>query len=167
MDSNFGKKGNVQEIIFIASLVLTLGITIFVAMFLLTNFNTKLQAKTDVPTLAKTTTDSITQKAPSILDAMFLLIIIIVYIATLISSWFIDTTPAFFVLSVIVLLIALVVVAVIGNANEEILTDPHFNTISPDFPVMMFFAQNLFKIVTAMGILLLITLYAKSRSVTA
>lgn len=163
---NFGKKGNVQELVTILIVVFALTVTILVVGKIIFAFNDGVQRMNnkDIPDAAKSISQTITNKTPSILDNFLFMIMIVIYLVALISAWFIDTNPVFFVISVIILIIVLIIAGIIQNANEAILSAEAFSDIALLYPKMIFIGQNLFKIISGMGILLLASLYAKSRS---
>jgi hypothetical protein len=166
MSLNFGKRGNIQELAFIIVVIFVLGITIFFAVKVQRALNDKIQAMTDIPAPAKQASATVTNITPNMFDKLFIVAIFVFYIGALISAWYIDISPVFFVLSVIILLVLLAAGAMVNNVNEEIINRSEFASFSSEFPIIVFFSHHMFQIITAMGILLLAALYAKSRSMT-
>lgn len=161
--SGFFKKGNIQEIVFVAGLAMMLIISIFFATRIMSEFNNKIQSS-DMPTIAKDASQVVRDKYPSLLDYFFLLVVIILFIGSMISAWFIDTTPAFFILSIIVLIVGNVAIALMQNVTEETINSPELSAYASEYPIMTFYAQNMLKINVVLGAILLVVLYAKTRT---
>ena len=164
--SDFGKKANVQDLVVIVIIIFVLTVTALIVGKVVFSFNAQVQKMNNdnIPQEAKDISQSLTNKTPTILDTFIFLITCVVFLVSLISCWFIDVHPVFFVVSIIILIIVLVIAGVIQNANEAMLSADGLSDIAIHFPLTIFIGQNLFKIVTAMGFLLISALYAKSRS---
>lgn len=95
------------------------------------------------------------------LDAMFIFATIFLGIATFISAFFIRTHPIMFVMSFILLIIFTIISSFFTNAFTEIINIEPFATTVNSFPVLLAVMQNLPLIMTVMGVIVVIALYAK------
>lgn len=157
------KRANVQEIAFIIGIAFVFSFAIFFGYKILHEFNGRF-GQLDVEPLAKATVNRVDTMYPSIFDSAYLVVLVIFFLISVISAYFIDIHPFFFVLSLFVLIVALVASAMLANINETILSDSQFSDISDKFPIIVFTSQHLFQIAVIMGGILMIALYAKSRS---
>lgn len=151
--------------IFIIGVVLI--VTIVFAYKVMTAFNTNIQASDTFDAPSKAIHEEVKQKFEGTMDSFFILTWFAFYIFALISAWFIDTHPLFFFLSIIVLVVILVAIAPMVKVTEEIVSSTELLSTgwSSQFPIMYFVVQNFYAIIVAQAMLLLIVLYAKSRSV--
>lgn len=161
--SSFFKRGNVQEVAFIIGIAFVFSFAIFFGYKILHEFNGRF-GQLDVDPLAKATVNRVDTIYPSIFDSAYLVVLVIFFLIAVISAYFIDIHPFFFVLSLFVLIVALVASALLVNINEEVITDEKFADISDKFPIIVFTTQHLFQIAVIMGGIIMIALYAKSRS---
>ena len=160
------KRGNVQEIAFVLGIAVFFTIIAFFGIKILFALNDGIQATDQIPDKGKEAMQEVTDKAPSLLDGAFLIVIVAVFLGVAVSAWYIDVNPLFFVLSLVVLVAILSASAIIHNLNESIIEDEQFSDVATEFPIMVFVGQNLFGIIIIMSAIVLITLYAKSRQET-
>lgn len=111
--------------------------------------------------------DDIVEQAdafPTIFDNIFLIILIGFAIALFIGAFFLNTHPVFFIFSVIVLGIVVILAAALGNSYESIVSNSEIITAEGEFTIIPWVFDNFTVIMAALGVLLLVGLYAKGRS---
>lgn len=160
----FGKRGNFTDMIFLVVALVVSIIGIIFGFLIWSSLNDKFQATDVIPTEAKAASSTFTDNYKASFNVGFLILWLGLFGATLISAYFIDTHPAFFFLSLIAYIIVLVAFIPIVNSTQEILSDPQIAATTAQFPLILWFANNFFKIIVAQGIMILIALYAKMRS---
>lgn len=157
------KKGGLSDIIFLVAF-LSVIIVLFVFGYKLINeSNIRVQTMDVVTDEAKTAMGTVETKYRSTMDTAFLFLWLGSFLAAVISAWFIDSHPVFFFLSVFVFVIILVAVVPMSNALESLISDPQLSSEAARFPVMLFFVTHFFKIVVVQGVIILISLYAKTQ----
>lgn len=158
----FFKKGRIQDIGFIVAVVLFLAIIGFFTFKIVNTFNDNIQTLEGVDANTKQVSEDAKTQYPKLIDGAFLVIFIAIFITTIYTSFTIQTSPLFFVISIIVLVAMLGGLALLSNAAEEILENDAFSAERDSFPIIMFFANNLFPTIVIMSATILIALYAKS-----
>jgi hypothetical protein len=155
-----------MDIIWVAFIGAVLLITIIFAYVIWSAINTNIQGSEAFDTGSKAISQVTTDKLNGTMDAFFILIWFAFYLFALISAWFIDTHPIFFFLSIFVLVIILVALTPLVKATQEMLTSDVIlaSSWTSQFPIMAFCVQNFFAIIVAQAMLLVIIMYAKTRS---
>ena len=72
----FGKKGSLQDIMFIIGVLLFFGLILLFGFRVSSAYNEQIQGMADIPTTAKTASSSLTGQYTGILDNVFLLLTI-------------------------------------------------------------------------------------------
>jgi len=156
------KKGNAL----IETITIVVMITVFIfgsviAYNALKDVNSDIQSDSDMPTVAKETTQSATDNMPNIIEGLVMFILIGLTISAVIFAFIIDTHPIFFIVTIILLIIVLFIGAFLSSAFTEVL-DSEYNT-QADFPVSYWVMNNLLTVALIIGFLIIISLYAKTR----
>lgn len=157
------KKGNAL----IETITIVVMITVFIfgsiiAYNALKDVNSDIQIDSDMPTIAKQTTQSATDNMPNIIEGLVLFILVGLTLSAIIFAFIIDTHPIFFVVTIILLIIVMFIGAFLSNAFTDVL-DAEYNTQS-SFPISYWVMNNLLNIALIIGFLIIISLYAKSRT---
>src|SRR3990167_6602416 len=97
-------------------------------------------------------------------DFAYIFVVIGLFITTIIFAFLIKTHPVFFVASLMLFIVTVIIGVVLSNVYEEFTASPDLVDTANRFPVMNYVMDNLPTIVTIMGGLVLIVLYAKSGS---
>ena len=151
-----GCKGNILDIALLTVFLFAFAFIVLLSHVILDEFETAV-AGTDV----NTTYIDQGQAAVGMFDAMFIFVTIFLGIAVMISAFFIRTHPIVFVLSFILLMIFTVISSFFTNTFIEIVDIEPFATAVNSFPAMLNVMQNLPLIMTIIGVMVVIALYAK------
>lgn len=160
----FRKRGNVQELMFIVAVGIMFMISILVGFKLNNALNDQLQNISDFPDEAKDASRVVNERFGTIFDFAFVVLFIGLYLVTLISAWFLDSSPIFFIISLVLTILILIAIALLTNVTQGIVGNGAFVGILDRLPIIYFFATNLFKISVVMAGGILIALYAKNKS---
>ena len=95
------KKAVFRDLFFITILVFVFAFGILFVLRILTSFNTSIQAMAIVPAAAKTAVNTITTRAPMILDGAFILLWVLLMIVGLILALQVQTNALYLVISII------------------------------------------------------------------
>lgn len=161
------KRANVIDLVIIVASVAALAILIVFAYMLYFNIDANVQAmSTDtIPTEAKQSSNIVREKILENMDWVFLVFWLTSFLAAMISAWFIDTYPFFFFFSVFVLVVIMVAIVPLANVLESVLSDSQVVAFTAEFPIILFFVNNLFTVSVIMGFCILIALYSKVRTI--
>lgn len=158
-----GKRGVMDTITVILIIVISM-ISIVFGYKIISAVNVEVQDMDSLPSESKAAFNVVEDKYKSSLNTGFLLLWFGAFIAALISAWFIDTNPVFFFLSLLILIIIFVAAVPIVNVTEAILTSSMLSSETAEFPIILWFIANFYKIIVVQGVIILITLYAKMRA---
>lgn len=100
---------------------------------------------------------------PTVIDNAFLIVLIGLWVFLLMSSFHMDTHPAFFGLAIIMLVIVLIVVAIFGNMFDDITSDPELD-FPNEFPIINFIMENFLVVAVFIVISIMIAMYGNYRS---
>jgi hypothetical protein len=161
--SNF-KKGNVflDTLTVLISLVV-IGLVIFVVYSAYKPIAEQMDSSTDLDSTAKKVTNDLNDRYPAVWDSLFVFIFVLLWITVLISSFFIESNPAFFIVSLIILVIVLILAIFLGNSYEMIMQDATMSGISAQFPMTNFILSHILIFTLAVGVSIAIVLYAKGQ----
>ena len=160
------KKSNVfLELIMVVLVLLGMAIIGLVTNKLLTDLNTDIQADPDLSTTTKATAQNLQTGFPSWMDNAFLFATILLWILIIVSSFMIDSHPAFFIISLILLIFSFSIVMMLSNTFEEFATDSNYIGMDIDFPITFWVMNNLLTMAIAMAGSVLVTLYGKNKFV--
>jgi Ca2+/Na+ antiporter len=140
-----------------------LGVSSIIIYNIFTNVNTEIQGS-EFSTEAKDQIQDQVDVFPRVWDSVFLIVFVGLTIALFISAFYLNSEPIFFIFAIIILAIAVVIAAVVGNLYENVVVDTVFTSSESNFTIIPFIMSNTTQIVVGLGFLLLIGLFAKSRS---
>lgn len=100
--------------------------------------------------------------ALSTFDYAIMFIVMALGLATIIFGYFIQTHPIFFAFSLILLILFVIIAVFFTNAFGEFIKVDPISTQIDNFPLMNDVMNNLPLLITGIGILVLIAMYAKS-----
>lgn len=163
--TRLNKKG-ITDIIYVVITGIVIILTIVIGYKIMTAFNNQIQDTESITVEAKEIYSITKEKYEGTMDTFFIMVYFIIYIAALISAWFIDTHPVFFVLSVIVLVLLLVGIVPMVKMTEEMVSQSELLDTgwTNQFPIMSFVVNHFFAIIVIQAMLLIIVMYAKTRS---
>jgi len=160
------KKANAfMDIMMIVLVLLGMAILGLVANNMFKELNDDIQADPDIGANVKTQTQTLKDGFPTWMDNAFLLATVLLWLFLIISSFVIDTHPAFFVVSLILLIFAFGVTMMLSNTFEELTEDDEYATGETDFPITFWIMDNLLLLIIIMGGSILVTLYGKNKFV--
>lgn len=156
MDS---RKGSVLDIIFFSGGLVALGLVIILVSMMLGEFKTEIE-QSDVPMNTTYIDKGLTSL--SVFDYSFVIIIVAVGAAAVISSFLIDTHPAFFVFFFMLGIVLTFISAQFTNVWYEFATaDSMAGTVS-NFPMMHTVLMHLPTIELAISALVAIAMFGKA-----
>jgi len=159
------RKGNVilDTIMWIVTLFVLI-IAIVYGKMIFTDINADVQADDSLNATFKASVDTLHTNYSGFFDKMFLFVLIIMIILVLVASFMVDAHPAFFIVSVILMFILIFIGALFSNMYEELPEgDNELTTAAATFPIMNFVMAHILQFIVGVAILVLITLYAKTR----
>lgn len=165
MDSNFlfkNKKAN----------VLLDGITILVVLIIfalaaifihkpMTEINNEFQDDDSLSNQTKEVMQKATAQYPKVMDSAFLMVLVILWIFGIVSSFLIDSHPAFFIFTFILMIIFFVVCIFLGNGIETLLGDAELATTSTTFQIMYWVLTHLLETFIPIVFTIAFALFAK------
>ena len=157
------KGASMLDMFLIIIILFVLGASSIFIYNIFTNVNDELQ-KSDFSPEAKEQIQGQVDVFPRVWDSVFLIVFVGLTIALFISAFFLNTSPVFFIFTVIIMGIAIVLAAVIGNVYENVVVDTVFSSSEAEFTIIPFIMGNIAKLITGIGLLLMVGLYAKARS---
>jgi len=158
------KKGNIiLDMILALVIIMVFAFSIFFGYKLLDEVNTSFQADADMSTEAKATISNYHAVYPSNWDASFLMFIILLWVFFLVSTFFLDSHPIFFIIFLILIIFVLITSMVINNVWYDTITDDDFSIYQTNFPIIMWYFDNILAVWIVISCSCLVTLFAKSR----
>lgn len=126
--------------------------------------NEEFQDDDDLDAANKQIIDDVNTQLPSLFDGLFLLVFLGLWLALLLASWNVSTSPVYYVVSVIFMLFMLSGMIYLSNAVEEVSQDEDLSSTFDMFPITMWFLDNLVMVSLIILISDMVVLYA-SRSI--
>jgi len=159
------KKGQVLSDIFIIAIFLLIMMvgTVIVGVIMFA-VDTQVQATAEIPAEGKAGVTTI-KDTYLMMDTVIIFFWLSFFLSALITSWFIDTHPVFFILSIVALIIIFVAIVGIANLNESVLTSSDLITTTAQFPKIVYITEHFLPFMIIQAFVIMISLYAKTRSV--
>lgn len=123
-----GKKGSILDLIFIAVGLIVFAVATLLAFKIMSEFNDNVQANADIPTEAKTASNTLEGDYSGILDKSFLFICIGLAIGALILASLVRVHPIFFVFYLIALVFIIFMSGVFSNIYQTMAETPQLST---------------------------------------
>lgn len=156
-------KGNIQDFFIIPVILFAIVMTWQVWFSLVANFVPGIRDA--IPGISATSSGILntTSGLFSTFDNMFLIVAVGMGLAAFISSYFIDSHPAFFFVSIIVFLIAMLVVPILSNIYNDFIESIATTTYDPAqrMPIVTAILQNFSLYMLGIFAMVGIGLYAK------
>ena len=160
--SHVGKKGNAAiEGITIILFLFILGLSSMFAVQIFDGLNDEIQADEDLATVTKETSGNLFDKFPTLIDNLFLFAFILFLVFVLVSAFVIDTHPIFFIISFILLIMVFVVALFLGNAYNDVATDPTLSAYANTMPYMSWVMRHIAECIIGFGAMVSVALFAK------
>jgi uncharacterized membrane protein YjgN (DUF898 family) len=158
------KKANaISEGIFILVVLTVLGIITVIGFSVFNMVNDEIQADPEMSADSKAVSDTLNTQYPALFDGIFLFLVVGLWIAAIIFSFMIDTSPIFLVITIILLIIVLFISALLANAYGDVTEDSTFAADAIRFPMMNFVFSHFVETILVIMISVSIALFVKSR----
>lgn len=159
----FGKRAVVNDVITIMVFIAVFLAALMFSYKLFKSADTEIQAMDELPAIAKQASTEVKEKF-LLFDTGFIILWLALWIGALISAQFIDVHPVWFALSIIVMIALFVGAAPFVYFLQEFYGSPSLQTDITDFPKIVWFLENMYKIIVVMGFSIAISLYSKMRA---
>lgn len=157
------KKGSTPlDVLVGVVMFLAFAITAVFAFKVLSEINTEIQADSDFNNESKASINTVSVQFPTFMDNAFLMMVILFWVFIIVSSFFIDTYPAFFVISFIFLVFVFIVGMYLSNTYEEVVSESGVSTYADSFPKMSWIMEHLLLVLMVIGVSSSLALYANS-----
>lgn len=153
------KKGSLQDVILIGAVLLFFGIVLLIGSKVTDEWNTAIQARSDIPARAKVATSTLNADYGGAMDYGFLLLAFGLGIATLILAALVRIHPVFIPLYFIGLVLVVFLCGVFSNIYQEMAADTQLTTLADELVFTSHILTYLPLIVGVFGILLMIVMY--------
>lgn len=165
LNLGFNKRGNMitDGILFMIGLSV-FAFIIVIAINILKEVNTEVQADSEFNTEAKQNLQYVTDISPTVFDYGVGLIVVLLWIIVVIFSFYIDTHPVFFGISFLFLIVIIIIANSVGDAMVDVTSDAELSDVMADLPITEFVAKNMVQLILAVCASIALALYAKSRS---
>lgn len=158
------KGSSIADLLFIIIILFTLAVG---SIFLYKIFDSTSEGIAQIDSIDQDIRDGITEQKntfPKVFDNIFLIIVVGLGISLFIGAFFLNSHPVFFIFAVILLIIAVIISAIIANTYEEIAANTTIASAESQFTIIPYVFNNFTMIIAGLGVLLLVGLFAKSRS---
>lgn len=151
------RKGSVEDIILIAIICLFVAIIGIVVIKFMGMMNTQIQAKTDVPQVAKDVSSAVTARLPKWLDSAFIFIYVMLIIVAFVFAMLVDTNPVFLVITFIYTFFLVIISKICGSIWTALIADATLAADAASLPIISFMMPRLhiFSFVAAISILII------------
>jgi len=153
------KKGSIQDLVFIAVVLLSLGMMVLFGFKVTTEFNNNIQTMSEIPTEAKTSTTSLLGNYSGTIDNTFLLLTIGLAIGALILASLVRVHPIFIPFFWISLLFVIFICGVLSNIYQETAAATQLSALADQLTFISHILEYLPFIVGVIGHILMAVLY--------
>ena len=162
MIKRLGKKGYVQDFLFLGIVVFILIIIVVIGGKLNDDFNTDYQDRS-ASAESKAISQSISDRYNTIFDWIFFSVFIIFALSIIASMFMLDTHPVLFFVVIIIFGFILIVMAILGNTYEVFKDNPSVSNYAAQLPVADWIMTNWVIAIMVFGFMGIIALFAKMR----
>jgi len=156
---NRGKKGSVQDLLYVGVTLFVLSLVILICFRISTSLNTEFQASDQIDPYGKAAHQQITNLYPGIIDNSFLFVTVILSIGTLILAALVRIHPIFLPIYLLAWMFVIFICAVFSNAYQEMAASPDFALLAIQMNLMNQVMTTLPFIIGIVGALLAIVMY--------
>lgn len=154
-----GKKGSLQDIMFIIGVLLFFGLIILFGFRVSSAYNEQIQGMADIPDNAKAASSSLTGQYTGILDNVFLLLTIGLAIVSLILAAMVRVHPVFIPIFFIILVITIFVAGVASDIFQSIASNPNMVVYANQLVFTSTVLEYLPLFIGIFGTLLMVVMY--------
>jgi len=164
MNFSSNRKGNIiLESLLVLIVLMVFALIAINGANILSDLTTEITGDTDVAQEAKDEITDLESRYPANLDGAFALAFGLLWLVTLITSFMVDSKPAFFVVSLVLFIGVLIAGGLLSNAYDEWSGDSEISTFADEFPMSNFILQNLIMVLLVLGGSIAIVMFAKTR----
>ena len=153
-------KGSLDDIAYLIVGAFMVGIIIVVFAKIGFSFNDKWQTM-NIPNSSKVAVDRIVTSGYDTIFNMFPFIFFGLFFVSLILAYQVESHPILVIFGFIMLVILVIASAILGYIYKTLVTTPNFVDVIARYPATDFIFTNFSAVVTVMGIIMLIVIYAK------
>jgi len=157
------KKGSLQDVAFIAALILFAAITILIGFKVTSEFNSEIQSRADIDTLGKANVAELNSFYPGVIDNSFLLLTIGLAIVTFILAALVRISPIFLALYIIALVFVIFLAGILSNVYQGMAENTHLQAEADQLVFISNILEFLPLIVGTFGSILAIVMYKSWR----
>tara|TARA_R100001143_G_C3349883_1_gene128917 strand:+ start:16 stop:528 length:513 start_codon:yes stop_codon:yes gene_type:complete len=154
-----GKKGSLQDIMFIIGVLLFFGMIILFGFRISSAYDDQIQGMSEIPDNAKDASSSLTGQYTGILDNVFLLLTIGLAIVSLILAGMVRVHPVFIPIFFIILLITVFVAGVASNIFQSIASNSNMVGYASQLTFTSTVLEYLPLFIGVFGTLLMVVMY--------
>jgi hypothetical protein len=154
-----GKKGSLQDIMFIIGVLLFFGMIILFGFRISSAYDDQIQGMSEIPDNAKAASSSLTGQYTGILDNVFLLLTIGLAIVSLILAGMVRVHPVFIPIFFIILLITIFVAGVASNIFQSIASNSNMVGYASQLTFTSTVLEYLPLFIGVFGTLLMVVMY--------
>lgn len=154
-----GKKGSLQDIMFIIGVLLFFGMIILFGFRISSAYDDQIQGMSEIPDNAKDASSSLTGQYTGILDNVFLLLTIGLAIVSLILAGMVRVHPVFIPIFFIILLITIFVAGVASNIFQSVASNSNMVGYASQLTFTSTVLEYLPLFIGVFGTLLMVVMY--------
>jgi hypothetical protein len=154
------KKGFVQDMIFLAVIMLVFAITAIFGSHVFNEVNDGLQASDSMDNNSKDLIQENVDRYSGVWDGLFLALVIIIGISVVVAVSLLPTHPLFFFAGVIIAAFALIGIAIMGNAYDDVSQETVIADDVAGLPVINWLMSHIVEVLAVIIIIGLIVMYA-------
>ena len=163
------KKGFiVQDLIFMAVIILVFAIVAIIGSMLFTTlssrYNDTLVYGHNSSSFGKNMTQEMSTRYPKIFDNVFLIVVVLLALSLFVTMFLINSHPALFFIIIILLAFGLIAIAAIGNVFIQFSESSEISGYASQFTYMSFIYNNWITILLGIGFVGIIVFFAKIRT---
>jgi len=153
------KKASALDLIFIGTAVLFFGLVVLLGFKVLSEINTIVQANTDIPTEAHTSTAQLRGYYPGIVDNSFLFFVAGLSMVALILAALVRVHPIFIPLFIIALIFIVFISGILSNIYQEMAADSNLTAEADELTFISNILTYLPFIIAIIGTLMMAIMY--------
>jgi len=153
------KKRSLQDMIFIAVVLLFFGLVTLIAFKISSEFNSNIQSNVDIPTEAKTASADLTSMYPGVMDNIFLFLVVGLTIVSLVFAALVKVHPIFVPLFIIGWIILIFMCGVLSNIYTEMAGNSILATEANQLTFITSILGTLPFVIAIIGIILMVVLH--------
>ena len=154
-----GKKGSLQDIMFIIGLVLFFGVVVLIGFRVTSAYDDNIQGMAIMPQEAKDVSTSLTSHYPGIIDNMFLVLTIGLCIITLILAAMVRVHPIFIPIFFIVEIITIFVAGIASDIFQSVASNSNLVEYSNQLVIISTVLGYLPLFIGIFGMILMVVMY--------